>query len=176
MLGPRGSGRSTAVRAATAALGIHLLPLSCHDLKGQTDGQTATALKAALEAAQEFCPVVLLLRHFEVLAESPSGASQGTACVSPMQVHLQLSSFTLFNMVQQLIIIRVDVGCNAFIFVLSGLLRSCGQFACQSDLHACQDVCVSAKRPCPQANSQQRSVHGSLMLQPCNNGRLNSRL
>lgn len=77
LVGPRGSGRSTAVRAATAALGIHMVPFSCHDLKGQTDSQTATALKASLEAAQEFAPVVLLLRHFEVLSESPQGASQG---------------------------------------------------------------------------------------------------
>lgn len=77
LLGPRGSGRATAVRAATAALGIHLVPFSCHDLKGQTDSQTATALKASLEAAEGFAPVVLLLRHFEVLAESPQGASQG---------------------------------------------------------------------------------------------------
>ena len=77
LLGPRGSGRSTALRAATAALGIHLVPFSCHDLKGQTDSQTATALKASLEAAQDFAPVVLLLRHFEVLSESPQGASQG---------------------------------------------------------------------------------------------------
>lgn len=77
LLGPRGSGRATAVRAATAALGIHLVPFSCHDLKGQSDSQTATALKASLEAAQGFAPVVLLLRHFEVLAESPQGASQG---------------------------------------------------------------------------------------------------
>ncbi|KAL3143311.1 hypothetical protein ABBQ38_002150 [Trebouxia sp. C0009 RCD-2024] len=76
LLGPRGSGRATAVRAATAALGIHLVPFSCHDLKGQSDSQTATALKASLEAAQGFAPVVLLLRHFEVLAESPQGASQ----------------------------------------------------------------------------------------------------
>lgn len=67
------------MRAATAALGIHMVPFSCHDLKGQTDSQTATALKASLEAAQEFAPVVLLLRHFEVLSESPQGASQGGA-------------------------------------------------------------------------------------------------
>ena len=77
LVGPRGSGRSTAVRAATAALGIHMVPFSCHDLKGQTDSQTATALKASLEAAQEFAPVVLLLRHFDVLSECPQGASQG---------------------------------------------------------------------------------------------------
>lgn len=84
LLGPRGSGRATAVRAATAALGIHLVPFSCHDLKGQTDSQTATALKASLEAAQGFAPVVLLLRHFEVLSESPQGASQGD-CQSQCQ-------------------------------------------------------------------------------------------
>ena len=77
MIGPRGSGRATAARAATAALGIHLVPFSCHDLKGQTDAQTATALKAAVEASQDFAPAVLLLRHFEVLAESPTGATQG---------------------------------------------------------------------------------------------------
>ena len=53
------------------------MPFSCHDLKGQTDAETATALKASLEAAQEYAPVVLMLRHFEVLAESASGASPG---------------------------------------------------------------------------------------------------
>ncbi len=87
LLGPRGSGRSTAVRAATAALGIHLVPFSCHDLKGQTDAQTATALKASLEAAQDFGPVVLVLRHFEVLADSPSGVSQGQ-CSSRTSLYL----------------------------------------------------------------------------------------
>ncbi|KAL0039627.1 hypothetical protein WJX77_003781 [Trebouxia sp. C0004] len=75
LLGPRGSGRSIAVRAAAAALGIHFVPFSCHDLKGQTDAETATALKASLEAAQGYAPVVLMLRHFEVLAESPNGAT-----------------------------------------------------------------------------------------------------
>ena len=91
LLGPRGSGRSTAVRAATAALGIHLVPFSCHDLKGQTDAETATALRASLEAAQEYAPVVLVLRHFEVLAESASGASQGQischTCSVAAQIH-----------------------------------------------------------------------------------------
>jgi hypothetical protein len=77
LLGPRGSGRSTAVRAAAAALGIHFVPFTCHDLKGQTDAETATALKASLEAAQGYAPVVLMLRHFEVLAESPNGATPG---------------------------------------------------------------------------------------------------
>lgn len=77
LLGPRGSGRSTAVRAAAAALGIHFVPFSCHDLKGQTDAETATALKASLEAAQGYAPVLLMLRHFEVLAESPNGATPG---------------------------------------------------------------------------------------------------
>ena len=79
LLGPRGSGRGTAVRAATAALGVHLVPLSCHDLKGQTDAQTAAGLKTAVEEASTFAPVVLLLRHFEVLAESPTGATQGAS-------------------------------------------------------------------------------------------------
>ena len=82
MLGPRGSGRATAVRAATAALGIHLVPFSCHDLKGQTEAHSATALKGALEAAQQFAPAVLLLRHFEVLAESAAGSNQGQQCCS----------------------------------------------------------------------------------------------
>lgn len=82
LLGPRGSGRATATRAATAALGIHLVPFSCHDLKGQTEAHTATALKAALEAAQQFTPAVLLLQHFEVLAESAAGSTQGDALLT----------------------------------------------------------------------------------------------
>lgn len=77
LLGPRGSGRATAARAATAALGIHLVPFSCHDLKGQTEAHTATALKATMDAAQQFAPAVLLLQHFEVLAEVAAGSTQG---------------------------------------------------------------------------------------------------
>ena len=111
LLGPRGSGRSTAVRAAAAALGIHFVPFSCHDLKGQTDAETATALKASLEAAQGYAPVVLMLRHFEVLAESPNGATPG----QKRKLHATINTTLLTIMFQTEILLffcgwRVEAG------------------------------------------------------------------
>ena len=32
LVGPAGSGRTTAATAAAAALGLHLIPFNCHDL------------------------------------------------------------------------------------------------------------------------------------------------
>ena len=81
--GPSGSGRATAARAAAAALGLHVVPFSCHELGGGPaqppqqqpggEGAAVAALRAAFEAAAEFAPAVLLLQDFEVLAEAAPG-------------------------------------------------------------------------------------------------------
>lgn len=78
MVGPPGCGRATAAAAAAAALGIHLVPISCHELRGGGDAGAAArgaaaALEAAAAAAARFAPCVLLLRHLDVLAGGNGG-------------------------------------------------------------------------------------------------------
>ena len=103
--GPSGSGRATAARAAAAALGLHVVPFSCHELGGGPqqqppqqqqggEGTAVAALRAAFEAAAQFAPALLLLQDFEVLAEAAPGGGHayapaihclhvGTAAVQP---------------------------------------------------------------------------------------------
>ena len=83
--GPSGCGKSTAVSAAAAALGLNVVPYSCHDFIGQSDAAVAMTVKAALENAQEFAPAVLYLEDFSALcsAEQAQGSAPGAA---PLQV------------------------------------------------------------------------------------------
>lgn len=65
--GPHGSGRRTAARAAAAALGLHCVAVSCHELAappGQdaAKGGAAAALRAVVAAAERFAPTMLLLQ------------------------------------------------------------------------------------------------------------------
>ncbi len=65
--GPHGSGRRTAARAAAAALGLHCVAVSCHELAappGQdaAKGGAAAALRAVVAAAERFAPALLLLQ------------------------------------------------------------------------------------------------------------------
>ena len=77
--GPSGCGKSTAVSAAAAALGLNIVPYSCHEFIGQSDAAVAAALKAALESAQEFAPAVLHLEDLSALcsAEQAQGSALG---------------------------------------------------------------------------------------------------
>jgi len=77
--GPSGCGKSTAVSAAAAALGLNVVPYSCHEFIGQSDAAVAMAVKSALESAQEFAPAVLYLEDFSALcsAEQAQGGALG---------------------------------------------------------------------------------------------------
>ena len=77
--GPDGSGRRTAVRAAAAALGLHCICVTCHDLQGSA-GQDASKgllpnLQAVLDDALRFAPCVLLLQ-----VRGGEGHSHSQAC------------------------------------------------------------------------------------------------
>ncbi len=80
--GPPGSGRATAARAAAAALGLHFLALPASELAappgaaGDPAAATAARLRAALDAAGRFAPVLLLLRGVEGLAGPREGAGE----------------------------------------------------------------------------------------------------
>lgn len=73
--GPSGSGKQTAAREAARKLGLHFVTFSCQELRAASDSKTAAALKAAVEAAQAFAPVVLLLQNLPSLLDGsrPSG-------------------------------------------------------------------------------------------------------
>ncbi|KAK9866056.1 hypothetical protein WJX84_008383 [Apatococcus fuscideae] len=78
LAGPAGCGRTVAAAAAAAALGLHLIPFSCHDLSSAAGPQAqskalALALRTAGETAADFSPALLLLRNFEALANSVDG-------------------------------------------------------------------------------------------------------
>lgn len=64
--GPAGSGRRTAVRAAAAALGLHCITASCHDLQSAPGQDSSKGVLASLQAlvddAARFAPCVLLLQ------------------------------------------------------------------------------------------------------------------
>lgn len=89
LYGPSGSGKATAVYAAAAALGWHVVPFSCRELGGQPqqsqqqggpDTTSAAALRAAFEAATQFSPALLLLQDFEALLEAiPGGPAPSEA-------------------------------------------------------------------------------------------------
>jgi SpoVK/Ycf46/Vps4 family AAA+-type ATPase len=94
--GPRGAGKATAARAAAAALGLHFIACSCHDLAaaarpaGGGEGGPAEGLAAAWRAlvaeASRFAPCVLLLRHLSALASGGGGGDPSSS--SPATLRL----------------------------------------------------------------------------------------
>ena len=80
--GPPGSGKRTAVAAAAAAAGCHLVSFSAHDVKaaaGAAERHTFEGLRAAFAAAADYAPAVLLLRQFPVLGDGGSHGGSGAA-------------------------------------------------------------------------------------------------
>ena len=80
--GPSGCGKRTAVAAAAAAVGCHLVSLSSHDVKaaaGAAERHTFEGLRAAFGAAAEYAPAVLLLRQFSVLGDASSHGGSASA-------------------------------------------------------------------------------------------------
>jgi len=78
--GPAGSGKRTAAAAAAAALGCHLISISCQDIKveGIPDEKIIEGLQAVVTIASNYRPVLLLLRDLHLLAplNHPNAVSQ----------------------------------------------------------------------------------------------------
>lgn len=78
--GPHGAGKRVAARAASAALGIHFLSISCEDIRpeGLPDDKVVEALEAVMSIASQYKPVILFLRDINVLAQpgAPTAESQ----------------------------------------------------------------------------------------------------
>ena len=79
MHGPAGCGKSTAVSATAAALGLNVIPYSCHEFVGQSDAAVVMAIRTAFENAQEFAPAILFLKDLSALcsAEQAQGSASG---------------------------------------------------------------------------------------------------
>lgn len=78
--GPHGAGKRVAAKAASAALGIHFLSISCEDIRpeGLPDDKVVEALDAVMSIASQYKPVILFLRDINVLAQpgAPTAESQ----------------------------------------------------------------------------------------------------
>lgn len=74
--GPPGSGQQEAVAQAAKAIGVHLVPICCEELRGPSDYKTAAALKSTYELAADVGPAILLLKNLPALldSQSPTGA------------------------------------------------------------------------------------------------------
>ncbi|CAK0786225.1 hypothetical protein CVIRNUC_009438 [Coccomyxa viridis] len=79
MCGPAGCGKSTAVSATAAALGLNVVPYSCHEFVGQSDAAVVMAIRTAFGNAQEFAPAILFLKDLSALcsAEQAQGSASG---------------------------------------------------------------------------------------------------
>ena len=74
--GAAGAGQEEAVVQSAAAIGAHVIPVACEELRGASDHKTAAALKSAFETATEFGPAILLLQNLPALLDSHNPAGQ----------------------------------------------------------------------------------------------------
>lgn len=65
--GPAGSGKATAVSAASRRLNLHLLKVDCVSACADTHAASEARLSAAFQRAEALRPCVLLLRNLQLL-------------------------------------------------------------------------------------------------------------
>ncbi|XP_042336995.1 peroxisome assembly factor 2-like, partial [Plectropomus leopardus] len=74
--GRAGSGKVTAVRAATRRLNLHLLKVDCVCVCADTPAASEVKLSAAFQRAAALQPCVLLLRNLQLLLAAGGGAEE----------------------------------------------------------------------------------------------------
>lgn len=87
--GAAGSGQRIAVAQAAEAIGAHLVPIACEELRGASDHKTAAALKSVFDTAAEFGPAVILLQNLPSLLDTQSptgGCSVSKCCLRHMHI------------------------------------------------------------------------------------------
>ena len=104
MHGPTGCGKSTAVSATAAALGLNVIPYSCHEFVGQSDAAMAMAIRTAFENAQEFAPAILFLKNLSALcsAEQAQGSASG-------DLDIVMSPTDCWSHLTQKVIVRTSI-------------------------------------------------------------------
>jgi SpoVK/Ycf46/Vps4 family AAA+-type ATPase len=79
VVGPEGSGRSSLVRAVSAAVGAAMVRLTPGDLADLPRPDAAAVLRDALDAASGSTPAVLLVEDVHALAPAPTGSAAAAA-------------------------------------------------------------------------------------------------
>uniref|UniRef100_A0A8C2WH05 Peroxisomal ATPase PEX6 n=1 Tax=Cyclopterus lumpus TaxID=8103 RepID=A0A8C2WH05_CYCLU len=74
--GPTGSGKVTAVSAASRRLNLHLLKVDCVNVCADTPAATEVKLTSAFQRAEALQPCVLLLRNLQLLLGSRGDARE----------------------------------------------------------------------------------------------------
>ncbi|KAM6972481.1 peroxisomal ATPase PEX6 [Aplochiton taeniatus] len=74
--GPCGSGKMTAVRAASRGLHLHLLQVECVSLCADTAASCEAKMSSVFQRAQTFQPCVLLLRNLQLLGRVRDGTEE----------------------------------------------------------------------------------------------------
>ncbi|KAK5926066.1 hypothetical protein CgunFtcFv8_021669 [Champsocephalus gunnari] len=74
--GPSGSGKMTAVSAASRRLNLHLLKVDCVSVCADTPAAAEVKLSSVFQRAEALQPCVLLLRNLQVLLRPRGGAEE----------------------------------------------------------------------------------------------------
>ncbi|XP_034056504.1 LOW QUALITY PROTEIN: peroxisome assembly factor 2 [Gymnodraco acuticeps] len=74
--GPSGSGKMTAVSAASRRLNLHLLKVDCVSVCADTPAASEVKLSSVFQRAEALQPCVLLLRNLQVLLRPRGGAEE----------------------------------------------------------------------------------------------------
>lgn len=81
--GPKGSGKTTVVRAACSRLNLHLYQVECARLCRDSSAGSISRLKSVFSQAQDCGPCVLLLCHLDLLGKERD-ASEDTRLISAL--------------------------------------------------------------------------------------------
>ncbi|TRY54481.1 hypothetical protein DNTS_009199 [Danionella cerebrum] len=82
LIGPEGSGKVTAVRAASRRLHLHLLQVDCASLCADTAAASEAKISSVFQRAELHHPSVLLMRNLQLLAQSRDGSETDSRITS----------------------------------------------------------------------------------------------
>ncbi|XP_057181332.1 peroxisomal ATPase PEX6 isoform X2 [Triplophysa rosa] len=84
LMGPNSCGKSTAVRAASRRLHLHLIQVDCVTVCADTAAACEVKMKSVFEKAVLHHPCVLLLRHLELLGQPRDGSETDSRIISSL--------------------------------------------------------------------------------------------
>ncbi|KAM3930863.1 peroxisome biogenesis factor 6 [Leptodactylus fuscus] len=84
LTGPKGSGKTTVVRAACSRLNLHLYQVECARLCRDSSASSISRLCSVFSNAQDCRPCILLLCHLDLLGKDRDGSGEDTRVVSAL--------------------------------------------------------------------------------------------
>ncbi|KAG8546290.1 hypothetical protein GDO81_019309 [Engystomops pustulosus] len=95
LTGPKGSGKTTVVRAACSRLNVHLYQVECARLCRDSSASSVSRLRSVFSYAQDCRPCVLLLCHLDLLGKDRDGSGEDTRVLSALCDLLHGTSHTI---------------------------------------------------------------------------------